>query len=62
MFPQVDRALLRKGESRKHLEWSLCGSAVSDLSKTSDMRLKSFISIYYIHLFFYIFNGVSFRF
>jgi hypothetical protein len=55
MLPQVDHALLRKDESRKHLEWSLCASAVSNLSKTSDMHIKSFINTYYIHLHFLIF-------
>jgi hypothetical protein len=46
--PLVDRVLLRKHESRKHLEWRLCGSAVSNLSKTSAMHIASFnnISIY----------------
>jgi hypothetical protein len=48
MLPQVDRALLRKNESSKRLEWSLCGSAVSGLSKTSGMHIISFINIYYI--------------
>jgi hypothetical protein len=56
--PQVNRALLRKDESRKHLEWRLCGSAVSNLSKTSGMHIKSFINIYYIHLYFPIFLTV----
>jgi hypothetical protein len=57
MLPQVDRALLRRHESRKRLEWRLCGSAVSNLSKTSStgMHIKPFIDIYYIHLYFYIF-------
>jgi hypothetical protein len=40
MLPQVDRALLGKDESRKHLERRLCGSAVSNLSKTSGMHVK----------------------
>jgi hypothetical protein len=50
ILPQVDRALLRKDELRKHLEWRLCGNAVSNVSKTSGMRVKLFINIYYIHL------------
>jgi hypothetical protein len=28
VLEQVDSALLRKDESRKHLEWRLCGSGV----------------------------------
>jgi hypothetical protein len=53
MLPQEDRALLRKDESRTHLEWRLRGSAVFNLSKTSGMLIKSFINIYYIN--FYLF-------
>jgi hypothetical protein len=57
MLPEVDHALLRKNELRKHLEWRLCGRVVSNLSKTSAMHIKTFINIYiyYIHLSFTIF-------
>jgi hypothetical protein len=34
----VDRAILRKNESRKHLGWRLCGSVASYLSKTLGMH------------------------
>jgi hypothetical protein len=61
MLPQVDRAILRKEESTKHLEWRLCGGVMSDLSKTSGMHIKSFIIIYYIHLPYFSFcDGISF--
>jgi hypothetical protein len=33
----VDRAILRKNESMKHLGWRLCGSVASYLSKTLGM-------------------------
>jgi hypothetical protein len=33
MLPQVNRALLRMDETTEHLEWKLCGSAVSNLNK-----------------------------
>jgi hypothetical protein len=60
MLPEVDRALLRKNESRKHLEWRLSGSAVSNLSKSSGKHIKSFINVYYIHLsFFCFYDGIS---
>jgi hypothetical protein len=56
MLPEVDGASLRTDESRKHVEWGLCGSAVTDLSKTSGMHIKSFVKINNLHLpFFYIF-------
>jgi hypothetical protein len=45
MLPQVDSALLRKDELGKHLQWRLCGRAVTDLSKTSGMHIKSLIDI-----------------
>jgi hypothetical protein len=44
--------------SRKHLEWRLCGSAVSNSSKTSGIHMKSFMNIYYIHLFIFFFLAV----
>jgi hypothetical protein len=65
VLPQVDHALLRNNEKRKDLEWRLSGSAVSNLSKTSGMHMKSFLNIYYIHLYicFHFFGGLSlFRF
>jgi hypothetical protein len=46
MLPQVGNLMLRKDESRKHVEWRLCGRAVSYLSKTSGMHIKSLINIY----------------
>jgi hypothetical protein len=46
MLQQVDSALLRKDELSKHLQWRLCGRAVTDLSKTSGMHIKSLIDIY----------------
>jgi hypothetical protein len=46
MLSEVDRVLLRMNESRKHLDWRLCGSALSNLSKTSGMHIKAFINIY----------------
>jgi hypothetical protein len=49
LLPQADSALLRNDESRKHMEWRLCGNCVSNLSKTSGMHIKSFITIHYIH-------------
>jgi hypothetical protein len=52
ILPQVDRALSRTDKSRKHPEWRLCGSTMSNLSKTSGMQIKSFINTYYIHLHF----------
>jgi hypothetical protein len=55
MLPQIDRALLREDESRKHLEWRLSGSAVSNLGKKSGVHI-SFIHIYYVHLSFSIFG------
>jgi hypothetical protein len=50
MLQLVDRALLRKDKSGKYLAWRLSGTAVSNLSKTSDMHIKSFINTYYIQL------------
>jgi hypothetical protein len=58
MLPPVDRALLKKDESREHREWRLCGSAVSSSSKKSGMNIKSFINMHYIHLSFSIFLTV----
>jgi hypothetical protein len=56
MLLQTDSALLRKGESRKHVESRPCGSAVSNRSKTSH------VNIYYVHLSFSIFSdSTSFK-
>jgi hypothetical protein len=56
--------LLRKNEWRKHLEWRLCGSFVSNLSKTSCIHIKVFVNVDYMNLFFSGFSeGISlFRF
>jgi hypothetical protein len=51
MLPQADRALLRKDELTKYLEWKLCGSAVSNLSNTSGIHIKSFNDIYTIPIY-----------
>jgi hypothetical protein len=50
MLPEVDRALLRKDEWRKCLEWRLGGIAVYNLCKASCTHTKSFTNIYYINL------------
>jgi hypothetical protein len=63
MLPEVAHALLRKDELRKRLEWRLCGSVVSNLSKTSAMHIKH-LSIYIISIYIFpFFEGTSlFRF
>jgi hypothetical protein len=50
LLAQVDCTLLRKDESRKHLEWRLRGNTVCNLGKTSGMQTKSFTNTCYILL------------
>jgi hypothetical protein len=50
MLPQADNTLLRTDEWRKDLGRRLCGTAVSNLSKTSGIRIKLCINIYYLQI------------
>jgi hypothetical protein len=58
MLAQVDSTLLKSDESRKHLDWRLCGNIVYNSCEMLGMYIKSFINIYYVYLSFLYFLTV----